>query len=207
MSASARSSCRNRTDQADQRHTGGDGCVIRVSPPSTGTRMGYLETMKRLALSLALMIGLAAPAMADRVPLSQLSRYLNGIGTAEGDLQDQRDAGSDRRSKSIGPGGCVRIRWRGSVGPGAAGRGDSGPSNAPGAVSAARDAADLIVERKMSTWPVRMVIGHERRHRDPCRGQDPDRPEIGTIELTHRRPVLEQRHGDQSRQTDTVQKK
>ena len=29
-----RSSCRRTgTDQADQRHTGGDGCVIRVSPP------------------------------------------------------------------------------------------------------------------------------------------------------------------------------
>ena len=76
--------------------------------------MGYLETMKRLALSLALMIGLAAPAMADRVPLSQLSRYLNGIGTAEGDFT-QINADGSISTGSIyihrpAPDCCSRIR-------------------------------------------------------------------------------------------------
>jgi len=152
--------------------------------------MGYLETMKRLALSLALMIGLAAPAMADRVPLSQLSRYLNGIGTAEGDFtQINADGSISTGSIYIHRPGRMRFEYDGEdllvvAGGGQVAIFDGRSNSRPEQYPLRETPLNLIVERNVDLGRSGMVIGHEfDGTATRVVAQDPDRPEIGTIEL------------------------
>jgi outer membrane lipoprotein-sorting protein len=50
--------------------------------------------MKQVLLALALAATTAAPALADAIPLNALSRYLNGIDTAEADFTQINNDGS-----------------------------------------------------------------------------------------------------------------
>jgi len=146
--------------------------------------------MKRLALSLALMIGLAAPAMADRVPLSQLSRYLNGIGTAEGDFtQINADGSISTGSIYIHRPGRMRFEYDGEdllvvAGGGQVAIFDGRSNSRPEQYPLRETPLNLIVERNVDLGRSGMVIGHEfDGTATRVVAQDPDRPEIGTIEL------------------------
>jgi outer membrane lipoprotein-sorting protein len=152
--------------------------------------MGYLETMKRLALCLSLMIGLAAPAMADRVPLSQLSRYLNGIGTAEGSFtQINADGSISTGNIYIHRPGRMRFEYDGEdllviAGGGQVAIFDGRANSRPEQYPLRETPLNLIVERNVDLARSGMVIGHEfDGTATRVLAQDPDRPEIGTIEM------------------------
>jgi outer membrane lipoprotein-sorting protein len=152
--------------------------------------MGYLEDMKRLALSLALSVLLAAPALADRVPLSQLSRYLNGSGTAEGDFtQINADGSISTGSIYIHRPGRMRFEYDGEdllviAGGGQVAIFDGRSNSRPEQYPLRETPLNLIVERNVDLARSGMVVGHEfDGTATRVLAQDPDRPEIGTIEL------------------------
>ena len=146
--------------------------------------------MKRIVLSLALMIAAAAPALADRVPLSQLSRYLDGIATAEGTFtQINSDGTISTGDVYIHRPGRIRFEYDGDDLLVMAGGGQvaifDGRSNSRGEqYPLSETPLNLILSRNVDLDRSDMVIGHEfDGTATRVLAQDPDRPEIGTIEL------------------------
>jgi outer membrane lipoprotein-sorting protein len=146
--------------------------------------------MKRFALPLALLVGLAAPALADRVPLSELSRYLGGIGTAEGTFtQINADGTISTGDIYIHRPGRIRFEYDGGELLVMAGGGQlaifDGRSNSRGEqYPLSETPLNLILARNVDLARSGMVIGHEfDGTATRVLAQDPDRPEIGTIEL------------------------
>jgi outer membrane lipoprotein-sorting protein len=146
--------------------------------------------MKRFALSLALLVGLAAPALADRVPLSELSRYLGGIGTAEGTFtQINADGTISTGDIYIHRPGRISFEYDGGELLVMAGGGQlaifDGRSNSRGEqYPLSETPLNLILARNVDLARSGMVIGHEfDGTATRVLAQDPDRPEIGTIEL------------------------
>lgn len=146
--------------------------------------------MKRIVLPLVLMIAAAAPALADRVPLSQLSRYLDGIATAEGTFtQINSDGTISTGDVYIHRPGRIRFEYDGDDLLVMAGGGQvaifDGRSNSRGEqYPLSETPLNLILSRNVDLDRSNMVIGHEfDGTATRVLAQDPDRPEIGTIEL------------------------
>ncbi|MBF9061076.1 outer membrane lipoprotein carrier protein LolA [Rhodobacterales bacterium HKCCSP123] len=146
--------------------------------------------MKRFALSFALLVALAAPALADRVPLSQLSRYLEGITTAEGTFtQINSDGTISTGDIYIQRPGRIRFEYDAEDLLVMAGGGQvaifDGRSNSRGEqYPLAETPLNLILSRDVDLARSGMVIGHEfDGTATRVLAQDPDRPEVGTIEL------------------------
>ena len=146
--------------------------------------------MKRIALSLALLAAIATPALADRVPLSQLSRYLEGIATAEGTFtQINSDGTISTGDVFIHRPGRIRFEYDAEDLLVMAGGGQvaifDGRSNSRGEqYPLAETPLNLILSRNVDLDRSDMVIGHEfDGTATRVLAQDPDRPEIGTIEL------------------------
>jgi len=146
--------------------------------------------MKRLVLALALSLATAAPALADLVPLSELSRYLNGIATAEGSFtQINSDGSISTGTIYMNRPGRVRFEYEGenlvviAGGQQVAifdGRSNTRPEQYP----LSETPLNLILARNVDLARSGMVIGHEfDGTATRVLAQDPDRPEIGTIEL------------------------
>ncbi len=146
--------------------------------------------MKRLVLALALSLATAAPALADLVPLSDLSRYLNGIATAEGSFtQINSDGSISTGTIYMNRPGRVRFEYEGenlvviAGGQQVAifdGRSNTRPEQYP----LSETPLNLILARNVDLARSGMVIGHEfDGTATRVLAQDPDRPEIGTIEL------------------------
>ena len=168
----------------------GYSCVMRVSPPSTGPGKRYLEGMKRFALALALGLSAASPALADIVSLSALSRYLNDIQTAEGSFTKINADGSVSTGRIyMHRPGRVRFEYQGddllviAGGQQVAifdGRSNTRPEQYP----LSETPLNLILARNVDLARSGMVIGHTfDGTATRVLAQDPDRPEIGTIEL------------------------
>lgn len=146
--------------------------------------------MMRLAPILLLAIGLATPALADRVPLSDLSRYLNGIDSVEGTFtQINSDGTISTGDIYIDRPGRARFEYDGDdllvIAGGRQvaifdGRSNTRPEQYP----LAETPLNLILGRDIDLGRSGMVIGHEfDGTATRVLAQDPDRPEIGTIEL------------------------
>lgn len=146
--------------------------------------------MKHIALPLALALGLAAPAQADLVPLSDLSRYLQQIATAEGTFtQINSDGTITTGDIYIHRPGRMRFDYDGDELLVIAGGGQvaifDGRSNSSAEQYPLRETPlNLILERNVDLARSGMVIGHEfDGTATRVLAQDPDRPEAGTIEL------------------------
>ena len=152
--------------------------------------MTYLEGMKRIAAALALSIATAAPALADIVPINDLSRYLNNMRTAEGTFtQINSDGSISTGDIYLSRPGRVRFEYDGDEllviagGQQVAifdGRSNTRPEQYP----LSETPLNLILARDVDLARSGMVIGH-RYDGTATRvlAQDPRRPDIGTIEL------------------------
>lgn len=146
--------------------------------------------MTRLALTLALSLCATAPALADIVPLSDLSRYLNGIRTAEGTFtQINADGTISTGDIYMHRPGRVRFDYDGNdllviAGGQQVAIFDGRSNTRPETYPLAETPLNLILARDVDLDRSGMVIGH-RYDGTATRvlAQDPDRPEIGTIEL------------------------
>lgn len=171
-----------------------DSCVMRAAAPSTGGWNAYLGGMKRLILALGLAPGLAlvaaAPARADAVSLPVLSRYFNDMGTAQGTFtQLNADGSISTGDIYLHRPGRMRFDYDGedllviAGGQQVAifdGRSNTRPEQYP----LSETPLNLILARGVDLARSDMVIGHEfDGTATRVLAQDPDRPEIGTIEL------------------------
>jgi outer membrane lipoprotein-sorting protein len=146
--------------------------------------------MKRFILALVLGLVAAPVARADIVPLSDLSRYLNEIRTAEGSFTQINADGSVSTGRIlIDRPGRMRFEYEGddllviAGGQQVAifdGRSNTRPEQYP----LSETPLQLILARNVDLAASGQVIGHLfDGTATRVLAQDPDRPEIGTIEL------------------------
>ncbi|MDG3041058.1 LolA family protein [Roseicyclus marinus] len=146
--------------------------------------------MKRFIIALVLGLAAAPPALADIVPLSALSRYLNEIRTAEGSFTQINADGSVSTGRILmhRP-GRMRFEYQGddllviAGGQQVAifdGRSNTRPEQYP----LSETPLNMILARNVDLAASGRVIGHSfDGTATRVLAQDPDRPEIGTIEL------------------------
>lgn len=150
------------------------------------------NVMKRFLLGTALMVAAALPAAAQAIPLAQLSAYLNGIRTAQGEFtQINADGSISTGTLYLHRPGRVRFEYAGAdsdilvmAGGGQVavfdGRGNDRPEQYP----LRRTPLSLILGRTVDLGRSDMVIAHESDGTTTrVVAQDPERPEIGTLTL------------------------
>lgn len=167
-----------------------DACVSGADSPSSLGQKAYLGRMKRLCLILALSLAAAVPARADLVSLGDLSRYLNGLETAQGRFsQINADGSVSMGDIYVHRPGRMRFEYDSDdllvVAGGQQVAIFDGRSNAfPEQYPLSKTPLNLILARRVDLAGSGMVIGHGSDGTNTrVLAQDPDRPENGTIEL------------------------
>ena len=150
------------------------------------------DVMKHFAL--ALMLSVAAPAAwaAEKLTLSDLSAYLNGIKTAEGSFTQISDDGSLATGKLyLHRPGRVRFEYDPPGGGTVVARAgavvihDPKSNQPPETYPLKRTPLALILARKVDLGRANMVVGHDfDGTATVVRAQDPENPEYGSIELS-----------------------
>lgn len=166
-----------------------DGLVHCPSSP-----LAYVSSMNRrtaLLAPLAAALLAALPAQAAPIPLDALSKYLNGLTTAETDFTQVNGDGSVSTGKLyIRRPGRVRFEYappdRSLVmaGGGQVAIFDAKSNQGPEQYPLSKTPLSLILAENVNLARARMVVGH-RQDGTSTRvvAQDPDHPEYGTIEL------------------------
>jgi len=147
--------------------------------------------MKHVFIALALALGSLSPVFAqDRVPLSDLSRYLNGIGTAEASFtQINADGSVSTGAIYLHRPGRSRFEYDTEdllviVGGGQVAIFDGRSNTRPEQYPLQETPLNLILSRNVDLAQSGMVVRHSADDTTTrVLAQDPDRPEIGTIEL------------------------
>ena len=147
--------------------------------------------LARLFAASALTLSLAAPAMAEKLPLSQLSSYLNGIQTAQAKFTQISDDGTVAT-------GTLYIRRPGKMrfeydppndsyviaDHGAVGIFDKKGDEAVEQYPLRRTPLNIILAENVNFGQANMVTGHrEDGQSTVVRAQDPENPEYGFIDL------------------------
>lgn len=148
--------------------------------------------MKQFAL--ALMLSAAAPAAwaAEKLNLSEISAYLNGISTAEGSFTQISDDGALSTGKIyLHRPGRARFEYDppngGTVvaGAGAVVIHDPKSNQPPETYPLRRTPLALILDQTVNLGRANMVVGHGfDGTATVVRAQDPEHPEYGSIELS-----------------------
>ena len=147
--------------------------------------------IKSAFLAPTLILALAFPALADKIPLKDLSGYLNSLTTAEADFTQVNADGSiatgrlfirrpgrarfeyapPDKSLVLASGGQVAIF-------------DAKSNQPPEQYPLKRTPLNLILAQNVDLGRAKMVVGHsEDGTSTRVKAQDPDNPEYGTIEL------------------------
>jgi outer membrane lipoprotein-sorting protein len=146
---------------------------------------------RRTALLAPLALLLPLPAMAEIIPLSALSDYLNGLTTVETDFTQVNSDGTISTGKIfIQRPGRVRFEYappdRSLViaGAGQVGIFDAKSNQPPERYPLKQTPLNLILAENVNLDQADMVIGHrEDGTSTRVLAQDPEYPEYGTIEL------------------------
>lgn len=147
--------------------------------------------MKRFVFALFLLPTLAMPALAEKIPLSQISAYLNSFTTAEANFTQVNADGTistgkvfikrpgrarfeyapPDKSLVLASGGQVAIY-------------DPKSNQPPEQYPLKRTPLNLILERNINLGRAKMVVGHvSDGTTTTVVAQDPKHPEYGTIQL------------------------
>ena len=146
---------------------------------------------RRFALLAPLAFLLPFPAAAEKISLSTLSQYLNGLTTVEADFTQVNADGSISTGKIyINRPGRVRFEYappdRSLVIAGGQQVAifDAKSNQPPEQYPLKRTPLNLILARDIDLGRAKMVVGHsEDGTSTRVRAQDPENPEYGTIEL------------------------
>jgi outer membrane lipoprotein-sorting protein len=155
-----------------------------------GRYMGGMNMLTALFAPLAAIV-MALPAHAEIIPLSDLSRYLNGLTTAESDFTQVNADGSISTGRLyIRRPGRARFEYappdRSLVlaGGGQVAIFDAKSNQPPEQYPLRRTPLNLILAEDVDLGRAEMVVGHgEVENTTRVVAQDPENPEYGTIEL------------------------
>ncbi|MEL7099332.1 MAG: outer membrane lipoprotein carrier protein LolA [Pseudomonadota bacterium] len=147
--------------------------------------------MRAFLSSLALAVTLAAPAAADKLPLADISAYLNDMKTAEGTFTQINGDGSISNGRIyIKRPGRVRFEYDGPDSPlVVAGSNtvvivDPKSNEPPESYPLRRTPLSIILAERVDLGRARMVTGHEfDGTATVVTAQDPDNPEYGNIQM------------------------
>lgn len=147
--------------------------------------------MTALIAPLAAALVMALPAHAEIIPLSDLSRYLNGLTTAESDFTQVNADGTISTGRLyIKRPGRARFEYappdRSLVlaGGGQVAIFDAKSNQPPEQYPLRRTPLNLILAENVDLGRAEMVVGHgEVENTTRVIAQDPENPEYGTIEL------------------------
>ena len=147
--------------------------------------------IKSALLAPTLILALAFPAMADKIPLKDLSAYLNSLTTAEADFTQVNADGSIATGKLfIKRPGRARFEYAPPdkslvmAGGGQVAIFDAKSNQPPEQYPLKRTPLNLILAENIDLARAKMVVGHtEDGTSTRVKAQDPANPEYGTIEL------------------------
>ncbi|MFZ1662294.1 MAG: outer membrane lipoprotein carrier protein LolA [Paracoccaceae bacterium] len=148
--------------------------------------------MKRTLLALPLLLATAAtPVLADEIPLSKLSAYINGLTTAQANFTQINPDGSGSKGLLIikRPG---RMRFEYTkpdktvvlASGGQVAIFDAKSNQPPEQYPLSKTPLNLVLAPKVNLEQSGMVVGHSEEGKlTVVTAQDPKHPEVGTIEL------------------------
>ena len=147
--------------------------------------------MKQIVLAAALSAATALPALAERIPLSDLSGYINGIRRAQAEFTQISDDGAIATGTLyMHRPGRMRFEYAGDeqllviAGGGQVAIFDGRANTAPEQYPLRRTLLNLILARNVDLSRSGMIIAHEDDGTSTrVVAQDPDDPEIGQIEM------------------------
>ncbi len=159
--------------------------------------MKYLKT---LALSAALSIA-ALPAMAEQLSLDEISQFLNGLQTAQGDFTQINSDGTLSTGRLfLKRPGRIRFEYNAPdnslvmAGGGSVAVFDPRSNNGPERYPLHRTPLKIILERNVDLAKARMVTGHSSDSTSTTvTAQDPDNPQYGNIQLVFTSSPIELR--------------
>lgn len=148
-------------------------------------------TLFRFALAPLFALALALPAQAAKIPLSELSRYLNALQTAEANFTQVNSDGTISTGKLfINRPGRVRFEYAPPertlvmAGGGQVAIFDTKSNQPPEQYPLSRTPLSLILAPNVDLGRAQMVVGHETDGKTTTVvAQDPESPDYGTIRL------------------------
>ncbi|MDF1854592.1 outer membrane lipoprotein carrier protein LolA [Pseudooceanicola sp.] len=157
--------------------------------------------MKHLALAPALILALALPVAAEKLPLGQISGYLNAMTTAQSKFTQVNDDGSiTTGTLYIKRPGRVRFEYDPPeaalvlAGANTVAVFDNNSNTGPTTYPLERTPLSIILAAKVDLNRARMVTGHrEDGNTTAVTTQDPAHPEYGSLELVFTGPPVELR--------------
>ncbi|AWD22252.1 LolA family protein [Pseudogemmobacter blasticus] len=137
------------------------------------------------------LLALGQPALADKLPLGTLSKYLNSLTTVEADFTQVNADGSVSTGKIyIKRPGRVRFEYAPPdkslvlASSGSVAIFDGKSNQAPEQYPLKRTPLNLILDSNIDLARAKMVVGHRADGTSTrVKAQDPEHPEYGTIEL------------------------
>lgn len=147
--------------------------------------------IRRILLAPVLALALAAPAMADKIPLGEISSYLNGMKTAQAKFTQVNGDGSiSTGTLYIKRPGRVRFEYNPPeaslvlAGGGAVAIFDGKGNPSPETYPLNRTPLKIILDERVDLGRARMVTGHTTDGKTTTvTAQDPEHPEYGNIQL------------------------
>lgn len=148
-------------------------------------------TLLRALLAPLALVLLALPAAAEKIPLGELSRYLNSLTTAQSEFTQVNGDGSiSTGTLYIKRPGRVRFEYAKPdrtlvlAGGGQVAIFDAKSNQPPEQYPLRRTPLNLILAERVDLGRARMVVGHrEVENTTRVVAQDPEHPEYGTIEM------------------------
>ena len=146
--------------------------------------------LSTLALAPALALCLALPAQAEKIPLSEISRYLNGLQTVQGDFtQINADGTISTGQVYIHRPGRVRFEYKGDATLMLASGGkvavfDRKSNQGYQEYPLSQTPLSIILAPNVNLGQARMVTAHaEKDNATFVTAQDPAHPEYGNIQM------------------------
>ncbi|MFV2054208.1 LolA family protein [Aliiroseovarius sp. YM-037] len=161
-----------------------------------------MNKTRRLFLTLPLVAAaMTAPALADPIPLSELSRYLNALQTAKGEFtQINGDGTISTGTIYIMRPGRIRFEYNPPdaalvmAGGGQVAIFDSKSNTGPEQYPLRRTPLSIILDRNVDLGRANMVVDHrEDGVSTVVTAQDPEHPEYGNIQLVFTNDPVELR--------------
>lgn len=146
--------------------------------------------LRSLALAPALILGLAFPALAEKIPLNEISNYLNSLKTLTGAFTQVNNDGSiSTGTVYIQRPGRVRFEYNNDSTLVLASAGnvaifDPKSSGGPQQYPLSQTPLSIILDANVDLARANMVTGHsEGKNSTIVTAQDPEHPEYGNIQM------------------------